>query len=211
MSPTGLTLSGTGAGTVSLTAPNSYSGTTFIQAGSLQLGNGGDGGDFGNSSSVVLAGSANLAFDRTSNYTYNGAITSIPVGSAGPLPSRAAASSPWAEATTSMTTSPSTRVDWSLADPQTLGNPVSNTGIMKLGNSTSALCTFTVAQGGSLTQTTTANLDSGNGTPLVGEASQSLAPCFWSRATAASAFSATTISGLRSAAGAWRRLSKRRE
>ena len=64
-----------GSSTVTFTGTNAYTGGTTINAGTLNLGNGGGYGDLGGSASVLLAG-GNLTFNRTNPYTYNYNITS---------------------------------------------------------------------------------------------------------------------------------------
>ncbi len=56
----------TGAGTMTLTAASGYTGTTTINSGALQIGNGGTSGALG-SGSVILS-SAALVFNRTDDY-----------------------------------------------------------------------------------------------------------------------------------------------
>jgi fibronectin-binding autotransporter adhesin len=66
-----LALVKTGAGTLTLTGTNSYTGTTTVSAGVLRVGNGGKSG------SIVgaVANDAALAFDRSDDLTFGGAIT----------------------------------------------------------------------------------------------------------------------------------------
>lgn len=56
-----------GTGTTVLTSDNSYSGTTTINSGTLQLGNGGATGWFGNTSAIVNNGT--IAFNRSGSQT----------------------------------------------------------------------------------------------------------------------------------------------
>lgn len=62
-----------GTGTSLLTADNSYSGSTTISAGTLQVGSGGATGTLGNTSSITNNGA--LAFNRSGSLTINSAIT----------------------------------------------------------------------------------------------------------------------------------------
>ncbi|CAM3062577.1 beta strand repeat-containing protein [Rariglobus hedericola] len=67
------TLTKTGAGTLILTADNTYTGGTFINAGTVQIGNGsGDGSITGN---VAIATGAALAFNRSNNLAFAGIIS----------------------------------------------------------------------------------------------------------------------------------------
>jgi T5SS/PEP-CTERM-associated repeat protein/autotransporter-associated beta strand protein len=61
----------TGAGTLTLTANNTYSGITSVSGGTLQIGAGGTSGTLGSSN---VTDNASLAFDRADNYTYPGVI-----------------------------------------------------------------------------------------------------------------------------------------
>lgn len=63
-----------GAGTLLLSANNTYAGATQINAGTLQIGNGGTTGTLG-TGAVSLAASATLAFDRSNTYSVAQAIT----------------------------------------------------------------------------------------------------------------------------------------
>ena len=56
-----------GSGTLTLTAANSYAGTTKITSGTLQIGNGGTGGSL--SASTVITNDGTLAFNRSNNLT----------------------------------------------------------------------------------------------------------------------------------------------
>jgi autotransporter-associated beta strand protein len=62
----GLTKSGDG--TLTLSAPNTYSGTTQINAGTLQIGDGGTSGTLG-SGAVTIAGGATLTIHRSDDYS----------------------------------------------------------------------------------------------------------------------------------------------
>jgi fibronectin-binding autotransporter adhesin len=64
-----------GSGTTILTADNSFSGPVTITAGTLQIGNGGSTGSFGNAANVANAGS--LVFNRTGSLAYAGQISGI--------------------------------------------------------------------------------------------------------------------------------------
>ncbi|MFD1490959.1 autotransporter outer membrane beta-barrel domain-containing protein, partial [Ancylobacter vacuolatus] len=61
----------TGAGTLILAGNNSFTGTTTITAGTLQIGNGGTTGMI----SGDIVNNANLVFNRSDSYTISGAIT----------------------------------------------------------------------------------------------------------------------------------------
>ena len=62
-------LTKTGAGTLSLTANNTYTGVTTISAGTLEAGNGGTTGSLGNGTQAVVAAGATLASNRSNAYT----------------------------------------------------------------------------------------------------------------------------------------------
>jgi autotransporter-associated beta strand protein len=64
-------LTKTGSGVLSLTAANTYTGTTTISAGTLQIGNNGASGSIQASSPVSLSADAALAFNRLDNYGGN--------------------------------------------------------------------------------------------------------------------------------------------
>lgn len=76
-----------GAGTITknssgsvltFTANNTYTGTTTISQGILQIGNGGTTGTLGNNSNTSIAAGAELRIDRSTDntgYTYNGALS----------------------------------------------------------------------------------------------------------------------------------------
>ncbi|MEQ1859482.1 MAG: autotransporter-associated beta strand repeat-containing protein [Chthoniobacteraceae bacterium] len=59
----------TGPGTVVLTAENTYTGTTAVNVGILQLGGGGASGSITNSSGITVAGGAKLAVNRSDTLT----------------------------------------------------------------------------------------------------------------------------------------------
>ena len=63
-----------GAGTLALTAANTYAGVTTINAGTLQIGNGGTTGTLG-AGNVTVAAGANIAFNRSNTYTVANQIT----------------------------------------------------------------------------------------------------------------------------------------
>ena len=63
----------TGTGTLTLTGNNSYSGTTAILGGTLQIGNGGSGASIGSTTSVLDYGT--LAFDNADTIQFATAIT----------------------------------------------------------------------------------------------------------------------------------------
>ncbi|TXR49558.1 autotransporter outer membrane beta-barrel domain-containing protein [Phyllobacterium endophyticum] len=63
-----------GAGTLALTAANTYTGVTTINAGTLQIGNGGTTGTLG-AGNVTVAAGANIAFNRSNTYTVTNQIT----------------------------------------------------------------------------------------------------------------------------------------
>jgi autotransporter-associated beta strand protein len=60
-----------GAGTLSLSGNNSYTGATTISGGTLQIGSGGTAGSIGSTSGVSVAAGATLAFNRTDSYGGN--------------------------------------------------------------------------------------------------------------------------------------------
>ena len=73
----GGTISGSGSlttpgGSVVLTGSNSYTGPTLINAGTLQIGNGGTTGSIAAAS--VITANGTLSFDRADNVTYGGSI-----------------------------------------------------------------------------------------------------------------------------------------
>ncbi|NBT13579.1 MAG: hypothetical protein EBS56_08370 [Planctomycetia bacterium] len=57
-----------GAGTLVLAAANTYTGTTTVNAGTLQIGSGGLAGSIGSTSGVSVASGATLAFNRSDSY-----------------------------------------------------------------------------------------------------------------------------------------------
>ena len=63
-----------GAGTATLTGNNTYSGNTAINAGTLQIGNGGTAGSLG-SGAVSVATNSTLAFNRSDNIEIGAAVT----------------------------------------------------------------------------------------------------------------------------------------
>src|SRR5690606_6198705 len=54
-----------GSGTTVLTGENTYTGTTFINNGTLQLGDGGTSGSIDSTGGVLIAAAGTLAFDRS--------------------------------------------------------------------------------------------------------------------------------------------------
>ena len=64
----GLSLTKTGGGTVSLTGSNSYTGATYVAAGTLQLGNGGTSGTLGTAPAYL--DNATLAFNRSDSFVF---------------------------------------------------------------------------------------------------------------------------------------------
>lgn len=70
-----LALVKTGTATQILSGDNSYSGTTSIQSGTLQIGNGGTTGKLG-SGAVTLATGSTLSYQRTGAFTQDGALNS---------------------------------------------------------------------------------------------------------------------------------------
>ena len=66
--PGGLTK--VGGGTLTLTASNTYSGGTNVNAGTLQIGNGGSGASIGGTSGVSIASNATLAFNDADTVTF---------------------------------------------------------------------------------------------------------------------------------------------
>ena len=67
----GLTKSG--SGTLILGAANTYTGTTTVSAGTLQIGNGGTAGSI--AGNVTLSNTSGLVFNRSDSLTYSGSIT----------------------------------------------------------------------------------------------------------------------------------------
>jgi len=74
-----------GPGKLTLATSNSYAGATTINAGTLQIGNGGTSGVLG---SGYLTNNATLAFDRSDIYTFPALAGSYPalLGAQAPLP-----------------------------------------------------------------------------------------------------------------------------
>jgi fibronectin-binding autotransporter adhesin len=66
-------LAKSGSGTLVLAAANTYSGTTTVSGGTLQIGNGGTVGSI--AGNVALSNTAALVFNRSNNLTYAGAIS----------------------------------------------------------------------------------------------------------------------------------------
>ena len=64
------------AGTVwALTGNNTYTGQTYIDVGTLSIGNGGTTGAISNSSNVSVASGMTLTFNRSNDYSYSGVIS----------------------------------------------------------------------------------------------------------------------------------------
>jgi fibronectin-binding autotransporter adhesin len=66
-------LAKSGSGTLVLAAANTYSGTTAVSGGTLQIGNGGTAGSI--AGNVALSNTAALVFNRSNDLTYAGAIS----------------------------------------------------------------------------------------------------------------------------------------
>jgi autotransporter-associated beta strand protein len=66
-------LAKSGSGTLVLAAANTYSGTTTVSGGTLQIGNGGTAGSI--AGNVALSNTAALVFNRSNDLTYAGAIS----------------------------------------------------------------------------------------------------------------------------------------
>ncbi|NBW97366.1 MAG: hypothetical protein EBR28_11720, partial [Planctomycetia bacterium] len=58
-------------GVLALTGANTYTGTTTVSSGTLQIGGGGTSGAIASNSVIALVGGATLAFNRTDNYGGN--------------------------------------------------------------------------------------------------------------------------------------------
>ena len=70
----GTTLSVSGGGTLVLAGSNTYSGATTVDAGTLQVGNGGS-GEYLASPSIVMSDNATVAFNHSDALSYGGAIS----------------------------------------------------------------------------------------------------------------------------------------
>jgi autotransporter-associated beta strand protein len=68
-----VSLTKSGVGTWALSGTNTYTGTTTISAGTLQIGSGGASGSISNS--IAISNSGTLAFNRSDDYTYGGVIS----------------------------------------------------------------------------------------------------------------------------------------
>ncbi len=75
---TSIALTKSGAGTLILGSDNAYTGLTYLNAGTLQVGNGGGVGSIGSSSGVLNRGT--LAFNRTDTVTFP-----VPISGSGAL------------------------------------------------------------------------------------------------------------------------------
>ena len=65
-------LNKTGSGTLVLAASNSYTGSTTVSGGTLQIGNGGTTGNLGTATDgIAISNGATLAFNRSDNYGGN--------------------------------------------------------------------------------------------------------------------------------------------
>ena len=64
------TVSQDGTGSTALTAANTYTGATSVNAGTLQVGAGGTSGDIGSTSGVSVANGATLSFKRSNAYSF---------------------------------------------------------------------------------------------------------------------------------------------
>ncbi len=67
-------LTQSGPGVLTLTGSNTYTGSTTVSAGTLQIGNGGS-GEFLGSPSVTLGSGASLVFSQSDSLTYSGIIS----------------------------------------------------------------------------------------------------------------------------------------
>ena len=65
----------TGAGVLLLTASNTYLGTTVVNGGTLQVGNGASGASIGSTSNVVLGANGVLLFDHNDSQTFPASIS----------------------------------------------------------------------------------------------------------------------------------------
>jgi autotransporter-associated beta strand protein len=83
LSGTGASLTKNGSGTLTLSGANSYTGTTTINAGTLQIGNGGTTGSLSTSSAITNDGA--LAFNRSNTVTQGTDFTSTAIGGTGAL------------------------------------------------------------------------------------------------------------------------------
>ena len=72
-----LALTQSGSGSLLLTASNTYTGTTTISGGTLQVGNGGNGESINSTSSVALSNSAALVFNHADSVIFAKAISGL--------------------------------------------------------------------------------------------------------------------------------------